>query len=154
MEEHEIVSKIVSQYPKERTWLLPILWKVSEKLGGLNPARVEWLAQGLDIPYAEIYGVASFYSLFRWEHTVGPAVHVCTDVMCALQSGDRLYDDLNRAALAEGTFTAVPVTCLGRCDGAPACLVHYTPVKKATAGAVLNQVQALIAQQGKDGMSS
>ena len=74
--------------------------------------------------------------------------------MCALESGDRLYDDLKQAASAEGTFTAVSATCLGRCDGAPACLVNYTPVKKATAGVVLDQVHTLVAQWGKEGTSS
>ena len=146
-EEHEIVVGIVSRFPRQRTWLLPVLWQVVEELGWLNPDRIEWISEALNVPYAEIYGVASFYSLFRWEPSAGPEVHVCTDVMCTLKSGDSLYDDLTRASVDQ-TFTVASVTCLGRCDAAPACLVNYEPVENATIAEVLERLRTLAVEKG------
>ena len=149
-EEREAVSAIVARFPRERTWLLPVLWHVVEELGWLNKDRIAWVSESLNIPYAEIYGVASFYSLFRWEPTASPEVHICTDVICTLHSGDKLYEDLKWAS-GDGTFTAVSVTCLGRCDASPACLVNYSPVEKATTSAVFNRVRALTTQSANGG---
>ncbi len=141
-EEREVVQTLLEEFPQERTWLLPALWRVVEEVGWLNPDRTEWVSEYLKVPYAEVYGVASFYSLFAWEPQSETTVHVCTDVICALKSGSQIYEDLRRTS-ENGGFSVSGVSCLGRCDMAPACLINYEAQGSITAATVLNKVQQI-----------
>ena len=149
LEEREVVQTLLMKFPPERTWVLPALWRVFETVGWLNPDRIEWVSEHLKVPYAEVYGVASFYSLFSWKPQAFTTVHVCTDVLCALKSGDQIYEDLGRAS-QDGSFSVSPVTCLGRCDLAPACLINYEPHGPVTADSVVKKIQE-IALDGSGG---
>ena len=143
VEEREVVHELLMEFPQERTWLLPALWQVVQKLGWLNPERVEWVSDYLKVPSAEVYGVASFYSLFSWEPVAANTVHVCTDVICALKSGKQIFEDLQRVS-ENGNFSVFGVSCLGRCDAAPACLINYEPYGSATAGMVVTKMQEVV----------
>lgn len=139
--DYSVVADILKRYPRERTWLLPVIWDVVESLGWLNSDRTQWIANGLNVPYAEVYGVASFYSLFSWESVAAPGILVCTDVMCAMKSGETLYEEIAQAAEETGQFSVQATTCLGRCDSAPACLIDYEVVPFATSSRVLDLVR-------------
>ena len=141
VEERPVVDELLMAFPQERTWLLPALWQVVEKVGWLNPDRLEWVSEYLRVPYAEVYGVASFYSLFAFEPQAATTVHVCTDVMCALKSSREVFDNLKQAS--NGAFTVSDTTCLGRCDLAPACLINYEAYGPVNAEAVGRKVQEL-----------
>ncbi|MGB6336647.1 MAG: NADH-ubiquinone oxidoreductase-F iron-sulfur binding region domain-containing protein [Thermoanaerobaculia bacterium] len=83
-----------------------------ESAGGLQPGSVDRVHRETGVPAADVYGVATFYSLLA-EPDAG--VRVCQGLSCQLAGADRLMAELETA----GT-TATPYSCLGRCDMAPA----------------------------------
>jgi NADH:ubiquinone oxidoreductase subunit F (NADH-binding) len=83
-----------------------------ESAGGLQPGNVGKVHRETGVPAADIFGVATFYSLLA-EPDAG--VRVCTGLTCKLAGADRLLADLE----TEGT-PATSYSCLGRCDMAPA----------------------------------
>ena len=83
-----------------------------EHEGGLKPGVVERVHRETGVPEADIYGVATFYHLLA-EPDV--EVRVCQGLSCKLADSDALMRDL----AATGT-SACFVSCLGRCDQAPA----------------------------------
>ncbi|MGB6643302.1 MAG: NAD(P)H-dependent oxidoreductase subunit E, partial [Thermoanaerobaculia bacterium] len=83
-----------------------------ESAGGLRPGSVDRVHRETGVPAADVYGVATFYSLLA-EPDAG--VRVCQGLSCQLAGADRLMAELETA----GT-TATPYSCLGRCDMAPA----------------------------------
>jgi NADH-quinone oxidoreductase subunit F len=104
-----------------RHLLLPVLHGVQERIGWISAGAVNEIARRLSVAPADIYGVATFYALFRTTPPAGAVtVHVCDDVVCM-----RANTALRRELDASGTAWA-PSPCLGLCDHAPAALVVRT----------------------------
>ncbi len=83
-----------------------------EAHGGLRPGTVDRVHHETGVPAADIYGVATFYHLLA-EPDAG--ARVCQGLSCRLAgSQDHL------AKLTASGATALPASCLGRCDFAPA----------------------------------
>ncbi len=83
-----------------------------DEAGGLRPGAVEEVHRQTGVPAADVYGVATFYHLLA-EPDAG--VRVCQGLSCKLADCDGLMADFE----ARGT-KASTVSCLGRCDLAPA----------------------------------
>ncbi len=83
-----------------------------DKEGGLKPGSVEKVYRTTGVPEADIYGVATFYSLLEQPDA---GVRVCQGLSCKLADCDRLKSDLEKQGK-----TATYASCLGRCDMAPA----------------------------------
>ena len=79
--------------------------------GGAAPGNASRVGAETDVPDADIYGVATFYSLLR---TPGRRVRVCQGLTCKLAGSDRIATDMrSRGERVE------EVSCLGQCDRAP-----------------------------------
>ncbi len=129
MPTHETVDQIrtlLETMPKERASLLPALWAVADEMGWIDEERTKAIAEVLNLPVADVFGVASFYALLPTE----PArpVRVCDDVMCRLKGSDALIAELRREGIE-----ALASPCLGRCDQAPAALIGKDPLVHADA---------------------
>lgn len=83
-----------------------------EKEGGLRPGVVDKVHRATGVPAADIYGVATFYHLLS---DPDGGVRVCQGLSCKMAGCDALLKDLE----ARGTKSTY-VSCLGRCDVAPA----------------------------------
>src|SRR5581483_9920567 len=90
-----------------------------------------------DVPLYRVEEVASFFPAFRQERNrpQGLEVFVCRDYTCHLRGAGELLDDDGLPALAaqlsEATGRPVRVegvSCLGRCDRAPALWVEPHPL--------------------------
>ncbi|MEM9556016.1 MAG: NADH-ubiquinone oxidoreductase-F iron-sulfur binding region domain-containing protein [Acidobacteriota bacterium] len=92
----------------DREAVLPVL----DEVGGLRPGAARQVHRRTGVPAADVYGVATFYSLLR-EPDAG--VRVCQGLSCQLHGCQGLKADLDAAGTAS-TWAA----CLGRCDVAPA----------------------------------
>ncbi len=122
------IAAVVGDLPKDRSQLLPTLWRLADHFGYLSPSLLDAMSEVMQIPYAEIYGVASFYALLPWDPGESVTVHVCTDVMCSLKNASELpaaFQDREGVIVKESP-------CLGQCDHAPAALVGSRVVRNAT----------------------
>jgi formate dehydrogenase beta subunit len=94
--------------------------------GYLPKAELEQLSHRSQIPLYQIHSVASFYPHFHLAPPSRAEVYVCADMSCRLNGACEL-----RAELAS-RFTGMraedvqlkDVSCLGRCDRAPAAAVN------------------------------
>jgi NADH:ubiquinone oxidoreductase subunit F (NADH-binding) len=86
--------------------------KLLEEEGGLRPGVVSKVHRQTGVPAADVYGVATFYHLLTHPDT---DAFVCQGLSCRLAG----CDEAKRKLDARGETTAF-VSCLGRCDAAPA----------------------------------
>ncbi len=120
-----------------RHLLLPVLHDVRDAIGWLSQGAINEIATSLQVPPAEVYGVASFYELFTFEPPSAPdALHVCDDTACRIQGGTALLRELGEAG-----HNVHGSPCLGLCEQAPAVFVQRTgeahvSVRSATKGTV------------------
>jgi len=106
--------------------------------GFLPKAELEGLSQRTQTPLYQIHSVASFYPHF---HLVPPAkaeIRVCADMSCHLNGACELRADLERrfASSQPEEVQIRDVSCLGRCDQAPAVSINdhiFTDVTAAHA---------------------
>ncbi|MDP6945549.1 MAG: NAD(P)H-dependent oxidoreductase subunit E, partial [Myxococcota bacterium] len=94
-----------------------------EEHGGLKPGVARLVSEQTGVPEADVYGVATFYSLLR---RPGDRIRVCQGLSCKVAGCDRLLDELK----AEGTEVE-PVSCLGQCDRAPVAIDASLELKSA-----------------------
>jgi NADH-quinone oxidoreductase subunit F len=111
----------------QRQHLLPTLHALHAKAGWISPGALNYVAQRLTIPPADVYGVATFYALFNVEPRPPRVLHVCNDLACRCAGSDRLIAALTEKVGPAGTdrdgATWHPSPCLGQCDRAPAAFL-------------------------------
>ena len=107
--------------------LIPALHAIQQRRGWLPREELVALARDTRRPLYEVQGLVSFYPHFRTEPPPTVSLHPCHDLSCWLRGGeDQLaalherYDDDPDVELRE-------VSCLGRCDVAPAVAVDEHP---------------------------
>ncbi len=105
-----------------RHLLLPVLHAVRDAIGYISEGGANEIAEALQVPPAEVFGVASFYELFTFEDPgADDVVHVCDDTACRISGGLGLIDELR----ADGVVVHGS-PCLGLCEQAPAVFVQRT----------------------------
>jgi NADH-quinone oxidoreductase subunit F len=126
-----------SRIAERRHLVLPALHAVRDAVGWISPGAMNGISTELQVPAAEIYGVATFYELFALEDPGATSVaHVCDDTACRLAGGVELA-----ARLQDSGVVAHPSPCLGLCDHAPGVFIQrqggqHISVRNATAAAV------------------
>lgn len=104
------------------------------------------LAERLETPLYKLQGVASSFPHFRLTPPPAVEVLVCADMSCHLRGGDRLKRSLE-ANLARGSQTGIvvkPVSCLGRCDRAPAAAVNGTILDDLSTSSLIAHVDTAV----------
>ena len=81
------------------------------------------LAERLDLPLFRVQSVASFYPHFFLKPPARAEVRVCGDMACHRHGGNRLRDAVARRFHGQDV-NVQHVSCLGRCDVAPAVAVN------------------------------
>jgi NADH-quinone oxidoreductase subunit E len=72
------LKEILSSYKCERSELIPILQDIQSNYGYLPENIIMELSNFLNMPESEIYGVATFYSQFRFTSIGKKHIMVCT----------------------------------------------------------------------------
>jgi len=94
--------------------------------GFLPKAELESLSQRTQMPLYQIHSVASFYPLFHLAMPPKAEVRVCADMSCHLNGAADLRADLEHRFLSARPEDVQirDVSCLGRCDMAPAVAIN------------------------------
>ena len=123
--------------------LIPELNAIQARLGWLPREELVALSREMRRPLYEIEGLVSFYPHFRTDPPVKVAVHGCHDLTCWLAGADERLATLRARLEGEADVEFSEVSCLGRCDIAPAVAVNEHP-------APLEDTDALVAAARAD----
>ena len=128
-----------------RDLLIEHLHLLNDAYRCLHDRHLVALAKEMNIPMAEVYEVATFYHHFEVVRgdaaAPGLTVRVCDGLACEMAGAQDLLKRL--PALLGGTdVRVVAAPCVGRCEQAPAVVVHQTPVVQATLESVRAAVHA------------
>ena len=120
------IAALLARYPSKRSAVLPVLYLAQDANGFLTDRSVREVAEILELPYTDVFEVATFYSLF-YSNPVGKWVlQVCDDNPCCFTGAEELVADLEEhlgipagGTTADGMFTLQRVKCVGACHRAP-----------------------------------
>lgn len=102
------------------------LWAIQAAFGYLPSDELYKLSSKLKVPISEIHAVASFYPHFYVKPPPKADVRVCADMSCHLRNSGRVRHTLDQAyaGVQPTEVTIRNVSCLGRCDTAPAFSIN------------------------------
>jgi NADH-quinone oxidoreductase subunit E len=150
-EAKKTLEKIIAKYPTKKAALLPALWLAQEEYGGwLPPEAMREVAGYLDLPPAEVEGVATFYTMYNKQPIGKFHIEVCHNIVCMVRGADDLIDHIGHK-LGIGTgetttdrkFTLNTAECLGACANAPCMMIgenYYEDVTTAQADKLIDEL--------------
>lgn len=116
----------LNQFSQQPNQLIPILQYCQGQSGYISRAAVRQIAEYLGVSEAQVYGVASFYTQFRFEKPGDHQVRICLGTACHVQSGKLLSEEIQKIIgigpgeiSPDGKFEFHEVACLGCCAQAP-----------------------------------
>lgn len=105
----------------ERHLVLEALHAVNDRVGWISPGALNYVGRRLSVAPADVYSVATFYSLFSTHPRPRRVVHVCTDIACEAKGSRELCASLEQKLGPAGSVSGWKHgPCLGVCERAPA----------------------------------
>ncbi|MCX6269941.1 MAG: NAD(P)H-dependent oxidoreductase subunit E [Bacteroidetes bacterium] len=119
-------SELLQSFPPEEGSIIPLLQNAQARLGYIPEEAVEVIADYLKLTESQIFGVASFYSQFRFTEPGRHSISVCLGTACHVNGGATLLETTERElnvkpgeCTADKRFDLNRVACLGCCALAP-----------------------------------
>ncbi len=126
------VQELFTHYPNKRSAVLPVLWLAQNEFGWLPPAALRLVARTVELPEPELFGIATFYTMFHLKPPGRHHLQLCMTLSCSLMGADRLYRHLRQRlgighgeTTPDGRFSLRRVECLAACGGAPCMQVGF-----------------------------
>jgi NADH-quinone oxidoreductase subunit F len=123
---------LLTQFPRDRTWLLPALQVIQRAEGWISPDAMARVSEHLRVPRSEVWGVATHYPEFRLTPRGRRLVRVCTGLSCRLQGGVALLRECERvlgtaagATAPDRSVTLEELDCAFACAVAPVVEVDH-----------------------------
>ncbi|MCW3989465.1 MAG: NADH-quinone oxidoreductase subunit NuoE [Candidatus Bathyarchaeota archaeon] len=123
-------DEVVSSFKAERGELIPILQEIHRRLGYLSEKAIIETARYLGISETEVFGVASFYSMFRFTPPGEHTLKICLGTACHVQGGKRILETVEREldvktgeTTKDGNYSLEAIACFGCCSLAPVMVV-------------------------------
>ena len=148
------IADILASYPSNRGSLIPVLQDMQEEFGYLSEGAIEELGRLMGISANEIYGVATFYTQFRFSPPGEHTIQSCQGTACHVRGGHQILKELQQRlgitagqTTADGKFDLDRVACLGCCALAPVVAVDGKVQARVTA----KKIPSLISQYADEG---
>lgn len=125
------LKAILKNNGNEKTNLISILQEIQDFYHYLPPNNLYYISEKLNIPLAEIYSVATFYTQFKF-NKLGKYHLVCCDgTACHVKGGELLLNFIEHElgiksgnTTADQMFSIDSVACLGCCAISPVCVIN------------------------------
>lgn len=145
----EELQQFINEWRDKPGNLIMILHKVQEVYGYVPRQIAMKVAKELDQPLAKIYGVITFYHLFRLKSAGKHTIKVCIGTACYLKGADMIIEELQSLlgihvgeTTGDGRFSLEGVRCLGCCGLAPVVMIDsdvYGDVDKSKLADILGK---------------
>lgn len=129
-EEREEIEAELHHYEQKQAACIEAMKIVQKHRGWVSDEGIRDVAAIMDMSPAEVDSVATFYNLIFRQPVGKHVVMVCDSVSCWVMGYDGIANHLQKKlgvgmgeTTPDGTFTLLPICCLGNCDRAPSMMV-------------------------------
>ena len=148
-EQEQQLKAIIEAEKNNKGCLIPIMQKAQNIYGYLPIEVQKVVAEGLNIPLAEVYGVVTFYAQFSTKPKGEYKVSVCLGTACYVKGSDKLLEKIQEElgikvgdCTEDGKFSIEACRCIGACGLAPVFTINSDVYGKK----VPDDVPAIIAK--------
>lgn len=125
------IQRMMAQYPKPKSAILPVLHRVQEELGWVPEEAQAEVAEIFGIAPADVKSLVTFYYMYHRKPVGRYVLKVCRSISCHLCGSAKVISHLEKKlgiqlgeTTADGDFTLVGGECLAACTGAPCLQVN------------------------------
>ncbi len=138
------IDEIINNYIGKKGALIPLLQEIQKVEKYLSPETMKYVSEKTGIKLAEIYGVVTFYTMFRLKPQGDHVIRVCKGTACHVSDADTILtsvkSELNlqgeNDTTEDGKFTIMVVACLGCCSLAPVIMIDDNTYGKLTSDSI------------------
>ncbi|MEG2120002.1 MAG: NADH-quinone oxidoreductase subunit NuoE, partial [Pseudoflavonifractor sp.] len=129
-EQEERLRQIIAEHKDVPGATMPVL-QAAQEIFGYLPEEVQIIvAEGLEIPLSEVYGVASFYAQFSMNPKGQHQVSVCLGTACYVKGAADILAAVEKklgitpgSITPDGKFSLDACRCVGACGLAPVMMI-------------------------------
>ena len=129
------IRAIAAKFPDKLAGTMPALYIAQREFGFLSLAAMKEVARALEVPEGHVYGVATFYTMFKKQPVGRFHIQVCTNLCCALNGAAQLLEKVaqktgvmpGEGVSQDGLWSVEEAECLASCGSGP-CLQVYDGV--------------------------
>ncbi len=122
----------ISTHPGGQEDLIVRLKEAQNRFGYVPEEVMAALAESLEIPINEVYGVASFYSFLFTRPLGRNVIRICKSLPCYLKHCQVIIESVAAEigikpgeTTGDGRFSFQLTNCIGLCDRAPAMMINH-----------------------------
>jgi NADH:ubiquinone oxidoreductase subunit E len=122
----QVITTIVDRYQAKSTALIMALQDIQRQYNYLPMEALRMVAKKMNLPVAQLYGVATFFKAFSLTPKGKNHICVCTGTACHVRQASVIVDNLARAlgiepgeTTPDGEISFETVNCLGACALGP-----------------------------------
>ena len=127
----EAIREIIARHKEQEGALIPVLHEGQEYYGYLPFEIQKIVAEELEIPLTEVYGVVTFYTQFSLNPVGKYKVGVCMGTACYVKGSDKVLEEVEKVlgikvgeTTEDGFFSLEATRCIGACGLAPVITVN------------------------------
>lgn len=146
-EQEAKLMEVIAEHKGQKGATIPVLHKAQEIYGYLPIEVQTMIAEGLDVPLAEIYGVVTFYTQFSLNPKGEYQIGVCLGTACYVKGSGDILEEIKEIlkidvgeCTPDGKFSLEATRCVGACGLAPVVTINedvYGRLNKGEIGAIL-----------------
>lgn len=130
-EQEARLKEVIAEHKDVPGAVMPVLQKAQDIYGYLPQEVQIMIADGLNVPFEEVYGVSTFYSQFSLSPKGKYNISVCLGTACYVKGSGALVDKITQIlgieaeeCTADGKFSLTACRCIGACGLAPVLTVN------------------------------
>ncbi len=139
-EQEKQLRAVIDAHKEQKGALMPVLQEAQNIYGYLPIEVQKMIAEGLNIPLEEVYGVVTFYAQFSLNPKGKYNIGVCLGTACYVKGSQEVYDKVSEVlnikggeVTDDGKFSLEATRCIGCCGLAPVMTVGDDVYGKLTA---------------------
>ena len=131
MDKKDALSAVLDEYGTMPGSLITVLQKAQAIYGYLPQDVLSEIAAKMNIPVARVYGVATFYTQFRFTPVGKYFIQLCKGTACHVNGADTIARIIREElgiddgeTTGDGLFSLKCVACLGCCSLSPVMMIN------------------------------
>ncbi len=136
----KLIDEAINKYIGKKGSLIPLMQEIQSIEKYLSKDTMRYLSEKSGVKLADIYGVATFYTMFRLKPQGKHIIRVCKGTACHVSGANSIARSVrqelkltgNEDTTEDGLFTVMEVACLGCCSLAPVIMINDNTYGKLT----------------------